>query len=247
MLYVFLFALLCFLCACIGASIVFFVKKGSNKMEAFLHAFASGVMIASSIFSLIIPAIRYAKELSLNIAIILPICFVIVGVLFLLLDFAAKNKSKNQVNIPMIMLGVGLHNIPEGICIGVAFASWVTIGSYASFMSAIMIAVGIAIQNIPEGSSISFPLYCKGMSKFKSFLCSAGVASIEVVSCIIAFFVGSNNVVILPFMLSFAGAVMLVVAICDLMPEASQRHKIWAFVSFILGFVLMMTLSLALG
>ena len=245
MLYAIIFSVICFLCAAFGASIVFFIRKTSKKIDCFLHAFSSGIMLASGIFSLIIPSIEYAEQFKIKIAVVLPVCFIIVGIMFYLLD-RTSNASQGRVNMLAIMLGVGLHNIPEGICIGVAFATASAIASEAVFMSAVLISIGIAIQNIPEGTSIAFPLYCMGVSKIKAFLCSTAVAFIEVISCIIFYFVGTNNFTLLPYMLAFAGAVMLVIAVCDLMPEAVSKHKTYAMLALVSGFVLMMTLILVL-
>lgn len=245
MLYALISSLVCFLCAGLGASIVFFIKKSSNKINCFLNAFSAGVMVASGIFSLIIPSIEYADQFNINTTLLLPACFIFVGLVFLLLIKFSK-VDQQKTNVPLIMLGVGLHNIPEGICIGVAFASAVTLGTKGSLMSAIFISIGIGAQNIPEGTSIAFPLYCKGMSKTKAFFCSIGVAFVEVISCFLFYIIGSNDLTILPIMLAFAGAVMLIVAICDLMPEAISQHKAIAMFSLLVGFVLMMTLGLAL-
>lgn len=147
----------------------------------------------------------------------------------------------------MLITGIALHNIPEGMCIGFAFASASILGNSASFMSAIMIAIGIGIQNIPEGSAVSFPLYSSGESKFKAFITSTWIGFLEVPAAIIAYLIGLNLVMILPFMLTFSAATMITVACSDLMPEAISNSKKCATISLIIGFILMMLLDLALG
>lgn len=244
MFYVILFSLVCFSLALLGAGIIFIIKKDSDKIDAFLHAFSSGIMLASSIFSLIISSIEYSETLNIKTYIVLPICFALAWLIFLILNSLSKTGN---MNMSMLMIGVGLHNIPEGLSVGFAFASATALGTHNALMSAIMIALGIGIQNIPEGSSISFPLYCKGMKKSKSFLSSLSVAFIEVPSAIIAYIVGVKFITILPFMLAFAGASMICVATCELMPEAINKNKKIAILSMFIGFILMMTLGLILG
>ena len=245
-IYAFLFSALCFVLSCLGASIVFFFKKNSKKVDIFLHSFAAGVMIASGIFSLIIPAIDYCKELGLIDYIVLPTCFIIAMIMLYFLDLFSKEEA-GKINKKILSIGIMLHNIPEGMCIGFAFASAMYLGTQNAFMSAIMIAVGIGIQNIPEGSAVSFPLYSSGISKKKSFFISALVAIVEIPSALIAFAVGSNLISILPFMLAFSGATMIAVACADLMPESVSINKRWSIVFLFLGFVVMMFLDLALG
>lgn len=216
-------------------------------MDSFLHGFASGVMIASSIFSLIIPAINYSSELNLPDYIILPMCFLVFGILYFILELITKQKGNGTINTKMLKTGIALHNIPEGICVGIAFAQASVTQTEASLMSAIIIALGIGIQNIPEGSSVSFPLYSVGYSKKRAFFSSAVVAFVEVPSAIIAYFIGLNFVVVLPYMLSFAAAAMIATAMLDLMPEAISKSRKCALISLFLGFIIMMTLDLALG
>ncbi len=246
MLYAFLFSFMCFILTSFGAFTIFFVKTLNNKLEAFLHAFASGVMVASSIFSLLIPAIDYCKTLELKSFIILPVCFVLAYLAVMILNQITKNDGA-RINIHTLNIGIALHNIPEGMCVGFAFASASVFGGNVAFMSAIMIAVGIGIQNIPEGSSVSFPLYSYGYSKKRAFLTSVLVGFIEVPSGVIAYLLGLNFVFLLPYMLAFSAGIMISVAICDLMPEATSKHKNLAHASFFVGFILMMFLDLLLN
>lgn len=247
MIYAFFFSMLCFLLSCAGASTIFFVKNLSAKLEAFLHAFAGGVMIASSIFSLLIPAIEYCDELSLKAYIILPVCFLLAYVAILILDIACRNKKDSKINTFTLNLGIALHNIPEGMCVGFAFASASLLGTETAFLQAVMVSVGIGIQNFPEGSSVSFPLFSIGYKKSKAFLISALVAFVEVPAGIIAYLIGLNYVFLLPYMLTFSAGIMICVSVCDLLPESISKNKRLAQISFFVGFVFMMLLDLALG
>ncbi len=247
MIYAFLFSFLCFALCSLGAGIVFFIKKSSTVVDAFLHSFASGVMIASSIFSLLIPAIMYCGQVNLKDYIILPLCFVFSGIMIIILDQMTKECEKGAINKPMLIASIALHNIPEGMSVGFAFALASITGTSASFVSAVMIALGIGIQNIPEGSAISFPLYSSGESKIKAFLISAGAGFLEVPSAVIAYVIGLNLISVLPFMLAFSASTMIIVATSDLMPEAVSKNKKVAVISMLIGFILMMVLDLALG
>lgn len=246
MLYAIIFSVMCAFLSCLGAVTIFFIKDLNSKLESFLHAFAGGVMVSSSIFSLIIPSIEYCVQLSLKSYIILPICFGFAYLLLLILNSTTKSSS-NKINIFSLNIGIALHNIPEGMCVGFAFASASIMGTQNAFMSAIMIALGIGIQNIPEGSSVAYPLYSSGLSKVKSFLLATIVGLIEIPAGILAYLIGLKYIVLLPYMLAFSAGVMISVAVCDLMPEAICKNKILAHTSFFIGFILMMFLDLALG
>lgn len=247
MLNVLLFSLICFFLTCLGGSIVFFCRNNNEKIYVFLNSFASGVMIASSIFSLIVPAIDYCSQLNISDYIVLPLCFLLASVIILLLEFFTKEEIGVRINKKMLTLGVMLHNIPEGMCVGLAFASAGILGGTTTFASAVMIAIGIGVQNIPEGSAVSFPIYSMGATKKHAFLISSGVGFVEIPSALIAFLVGKTMTTILPFMLAFSGAIMIAVACLDLMPEAVKANKRWSIVCMFIGFILMMTLDLALG
>ena len=246
MLYASLFSTLCFLLSSLGASMVFFIRNISSKTQAFLHAFSSGVMIASSIFSLLIPAIEYCKELSLKDYIILPLSFVFAYLVLIVLDLLNKENNNTKINTKLVSLGMCLHNIPEGMCVGFAFASASILGTQSAFVSAVMIALGIGIQNIPEGMSVAFPKVCSGCSRLKSFFTGLLMAVVEIPAGIIAYLIGLEFIFILPYMLAFSSAIMIFVSCLDLMPEAVHNNKKIALLSLFLGFILMMTLDLAL-
>lgn len=246
MIYALIFSFMCFALTSFGASTVFFVKSLNDKLIAFLHSFAGGVMVSASIFSLIIPSIDYCEQLNLKSYIILPVCFIFAYFVIHLLNLKNKQQESTKINIFTLNLGIALHNIPEGMCIGFAFASATLFNTQQAFMQAVMIAIGIGIQNIPEGSSVAFPLYSMGYSKTKSFLTSTLVGFLEVPAGIIAYLIGLNYVFILPYMLSFSAGIMLSVAICDLMPEAIDKDKKLSNIFFFVGFILMMLLDLML-
>ena len=246
MIYASLFSTLCFLLSSFGASMVFFIRKASNKTNAFLHAFSSGVMIASSIFSLLIPAIEYCTELNLKDYFILPISFLLGYFVIVVLDKLNKESGSGKINTRLVSLGMCLHNIPEGMCVGFAFASASVLGTRVAFVSAVMIAVGIGIQNIPEGMSVAFPKVCGGSSKLKAFLTGSLMAIVEIPSAIIAYLIGLEFLFILPYMLAFSASIMIFVSCLDLMPEAVHNNKKIALFSLFIGFVLMMLLDLAL-
>ena len=186
MIYALIFSFMCFALTSFGASTVFFVKSLNDKLIALLHSFAGGVMVSASIFSLIIPSIDYCDQLDLKSYIILPLCFALAYLVIHLLNLRNKQQENTKINVFTLNLGIALHNIPEGMCIGFAFASASLFGTQVVFMQAVMIAVGIGIQNIPEGSSVSFPLYSMGYSKTKAFLISVLVGFLEVPAGIIA-------------------------------------------------------------
>ena len=246
MIYSLVFSFLAFVLCCFGAMLIFFIKKSNDKLEAFLHAFAGGVMVASSIFSLILPASEYCVSLNLKEYLILPICFALAFMAMFLLNSKSEDIG-TKINIKTFNLGMALHNIPEGMCIGFAFASAIHLGTHTALLSAVMIALGIGIQNIPEGSSVAFPLYSLGYSKKKAFLTALAIGFVEVPAGIIAYYLGLSYLFLLPYMLTFAAGLMLVVAVCELMPEALSKNKKVALLSFCIGFLLMMTLDVALG
>lgn len=245
MIYTFVFTIICFLLTCLGAGVVFVVGKPSIKLISFLNSFASGVMISASIFSLIIPSIEYCEQLGLTSWIILPVCFIFALLLVLFLN-RTTYKQSNDINLKSLIIGITLHNIPEGMCIGFAFASASIIGTSNALYLAIMIAVGIGIQNAPEGSGLSFPLYANGYSKSKAFIISSLVGFVEVPASLIAYVLGHNFLVVLPFMLSFSACIMISVAVLDIMPESCLKDKKISTLGFFFGFILMMLFDLAL-
>ena len=220
----------------IGALLVFFMKKEINKkIEIIIYGFAAGVMMAALIWSLIIPAIESASVIPVVIGLILG-----VGT-FYLIDLYVNRKDERLNNL---MVAVTLHNIPEGMAVGVAFASYLAGG--LSLAAAYALAIGIAIQNFPEGSVVSFPLLKKGFSKRKAFMYGFISGVFELLGTLITLLFTNFVVVILPYMLSIAAGAMMYVIVVELIPESNHESKL-NVVGFLIGFIIMMVLDVVLG
>lgn len=220
----------------IGALLVFFMKKEINKkVEIIIYGFAAGVMMAALIWSLIIPAIESASIVPVIIGLMLG-----VGI-FYLIDLFVNKKNEKLNNL---MVAVTLHNIPEGMAVGVAFASYLAGG--LSLAAAYALAIGIAIQNFPEGSVVSFPLLKKGFSKRKAFMYGFISGVFELLGTLITLLFTNIVVVILPYMLSIAAGAMMYVIVVELIPESDDRSKL-NIVGFLVGFIIMMLLDVVLG
>ena len=239
----------------IGSLAVFLMKKEFNiKIEKFLYGFASGIMVAASIWSLIMPSIEMAEKQNVIAWIPASIGFVL-GILFLLLInyFVSKlnnnRKEKKKIEKTFIMtLAVTLHNIPEGMAVGVCFAGALTQNVGITISGAMALAIGIAIQNIPEGAIISMPLKNEGISKIKSFFYGVVSGIVEPISAVITLLITGTIEVVLPYLLSFAAGAMIYVVVEDLIPESKSEKIInIGIIGFTLGFLLMMIMDVALG
>ena len=240
----------------LGSCMVFLMKNKINyKLEKILLGFAAGVMVAASIWSLLIPSIDmsqgHIKWLPASLGFILGIIFL------LILDNLIPHlhiKSREQEGIKtklgksnMMVLAVTLHNIPEGMAVGVALAGTIS-GNTITMAGAIALSVGIAIQNFPEGAIISMPLKEEGNSKSKSFLYGLLSGIVEPIGGIITILLTSLVVPILPYLLSFAAGAMIYVVVEELIPESHVgRHSNLGTIGFSLGFIIMMILDIALG
>ena len=240
----------------LGASMVIFAKNGIKPwLQKILLGFASGVMIAASIWSLIIPAL----EAEVNGGLLATVIGFAVGMGFLLLldtiiphlhlNSDKPEGVKSKVNrTSMMIFAVALHNIPEGIAVGVTFAGALTGNAGITFMGALALAIGIAIQNFPEGAIVSLPLRMEGHSRGKAFLIGGFTGIIEPVAAVITILLTELMVPILPYLLAFAAGAMVYVVIEELIPESQQgEHSNLATVGFLVGFVAMLILSIALG
>ena len=242
-----------------GAACVFFMKKNLHEqIQRALTGFAAGVMVAASIWSLLIPAIEQSSGLGKLSFVPAAVGFWI-GVFFLLLldhmiphlhqnsDKAEGPKSKLQ-RTTMLVLAVTLHNIPEGMAVGVVYAGYLTGHAQITIMGAMALSIGIAIQNFPEGAIISMPLRSEGMGKTKAF--AGGVLSgiVEPVGAVLTILAAGLIVPALPYLLSFAAGAMLYVVVEELIPEMSAgEHSNIGTLFFAIGFSLMMILDVALG
>ena len=242
----------------LGASCVYLLKdKLNNRLEKFLLGFASGVMIAASIWSLLIPAIDLAKE-SMQISWLPASIGFLLGVAFLLiLDYLIPHLHKdsefqegpksNLKKTTMLILAVTLHNIPEGLAVGVVFAGLLAGNNIITLSGALALSIGIALQNFPEGAIISMPLKTEGLSKNKSFLYGVLSGIVEPIAAFLAIILTSLVTPILPYFLSFAAGTMIYVVVEELIPDShTGTHSNLSIVGVALGFVLMMILDIAL-
>lgn len=247
-----------FLGTVLGSACVFFMSKEMNTfVQKILLGFASGVMIAASVWSLLIPSLDMSEELGIFAFIPAAIGFLL-GMFFLLfldrnvphmhLDEKKEGKVSSLSKTTMLLLAVTMHNIPEGMAVGVVFAGLMIGESYISMMGAIALSVGIAVQNFPEGAIISMPLRSEGMSKSKAFLCGSLSGIVEPIAAFVTVLLSQWILPILPYLLSFAAGAMVYVVIEELIPEASEgEHSNIATIGFAIGFVIMMILDVALG
>lgn len=247
----------------LGAATVVFFKSPNQTVLNLMLGFASGVMIAASFWSLLQPAIERAASSSY-----LPACFVttigfLFGAFFMwgsdkIVSFTRRNVNTTQGEptdrlnrIIMLVLSITLHNIPEGLAIGVAFGALQN-GSYTteSLMGAIIIAVGIGLQNFPEGAAVSLPLRREGYSRKKSFLLGQSSGIVEPIAGILGALLVVYVETILPYALSFAAGAMILVAVHELIPECQTNQKAHPYVAtmgIVLGFAVMMLLDVMLG
>ena len=248
-----------FLGTTLGAAMVFLMKnKINNKIEKLLLGFASGVMIAASIWSLLIPAIEMSESQG-KIAWVPAAIGFLLGITFLLvLDSVIPHfhlKSDKQEGIKsklkkttMMVFAVTLHNIPEGMAVGVTFAGALTQNAGITMAGAFALAIGIAIQNFPEGAIISMPLKSEGISKTKAFLYGTLSGIVEPIGAIITILLTNAVVPMLPYLLAFAAGAMIYVVVEELIPESQAgEHSNIGTIGVAIGFVVMMILDVALG
>ncbi len=256
---VFLGLLIPFFGTTLGASCVFFMKKTlSDLVQRSLAGFAAGVMVAASIWSLLIPAIEQSEDMG-KLSFLPAFIGFWIGVLFLLLldhmiphlhvgsDQAEGPKSKLGRST-MMVLAVTLHNIPEGMAVGVMYAGFLAGNAQITAASALALSLGIAIQNFPEGAIISMPLRAEGESKERALLGGVLSGVVEPIGAALTILAAQLVIPALPYLLSFAAGAMLYVVVEELIPEMSQgRHSNIGTVFFAVGFSVMMVLDVALG
>ena len=248
-----------FLMTTLGAAVVFFFAEAPRpQFQKAMLGFAAGVMVAASIWSLLIPAIEQSEGMG-KLSFLPAFIGFWVGVLFLLLldrliphlhigsDKAEGPKSKLG-RTTMMVLAVTLHNIPEGMAVGVMYAGFLAGNSQITAASALALSLGIAIQNFPEGAIISMPLKAEGESKGKAFLGGVLSGVVEPIGAVLTLLAARLVIPALPYFLSFAAGAMLYVVVEELIPEMSQgRHSNIGTIFFAVGFSIMMTLDVALG
>ena len=248
-----------FLGTALGAACVFFLKKDlKTSVQRALSGFAGGVMVAASIWSLIVPAIEQCADRG-SWAFLPAFIGFWLGILFLLLldeVIPHLHVGINQTEGPrsrasrtlMMVLAVTLHNIPEGMAVGVVYAGLVSGSANITAGGALALALGIAIQNFPEGAIISMPLYAEGKSKGKSFILGMLSGAVEPVFGALTVLIAGLIVPAMPYFLSFAAGAMIYVVVEELIPEMSAgEHSNVGVIAFAFGFSLMMALDVALG
>ena len=243
----------------LGAACVFFMKKSmSDTLQRILTGFAAGVMVAASVWSLLIPSLEQAAGMG-KLSFIPAVAGFWLGILFLLLldhviphlhmgsEQAEGPKTKLQ-RTTMLVLAVALHNIPEGMAVGVVYAGFLSGNENITAMGALALAIGIAIQNFPEGAIISMPLHAEGESKGRAFVKGLLSGIVEPVGALFTILAAGIIVPALPYLLSFAAGAMLYVVVEELIPEMSEgNHSNIGTIFFAVGFSVMMILDVALG
>ena len=256
---VFVGLLIPFLGTTAGAACVFFMKKTlGDLVQRSLAGFAAGVMVAASIWSLLIPAIDQSAHLG-KLSFLPAFAGFWCGILFLLaLDHLiphlhvgseqAEGPKSNLSRTVMMVLAVTLHNIPEGMAVGVMYAGFLSDNPQITAASALALSLGIAIQNFPEGAIISLPLRAEGESKGRAFLDGVLSGVVEPIGAVLTILAAQLVIPALPYLLSFAAGAMIYVVVEELIPEMSQgRHSDLGTVFFAVGFSVMMVLDVALG
>ena len=248
-----------FLGTSLGAAMVFFMKRTLHPLvHRALTGFAAGVMVAASIWSLLIPAMEQAADMG-SWAFVPAAAGFWIGILFLLLlDHVIPHLHMNSTECEgpkchlqkttMLVLAVTLHNLPEGMAVGVVYAGMSEGNAYITAAGALALSLGIAIQNFPEGAIISMPLRAEGVGKPKAFLYGVLSGIVEPLGALVTILAASIVLPALPYLLSFAAGAMMYVVVEELIPEMSSgKHSNDGTVFFALGFTLMMTLDVALG
>lgn len=240
----------------LGALIVCFFKKVNKKILNIILGFSAGVMIAASFWSLLTPSIDLSSELEYIVWLLPATGFITGGLFVLLADKFLDKVLKNRQNLQntnslkrsvLLLSAMTIHNIPEGMAIGVAFGGISSGSGGTTLIGAIMLAIGIGIQNFPEGAAVSIPLRNEGFSRFKSFMFGQASALVEPISAVIGVILVLTIKSILPFLLAFAAGAMITVAARELLPESIKENKNLSTLGLILGFTIMMILDVALG
>ncbi len=245
----------------LGSACVMFIKGQLNaNLQKILSGFAGGVMVAASVWSLLIPAINMSEEGGMGRLSFLPAAVGFLGgVLFLLLldkiiphlhvnEEKAEGPKVSLGKSTMLILAVTLHNIPEGMAVGVTFAGMLSGETNITYMGAMALAIGIAIQNFPEGAIISLPVCASGVSRKRAFLYGTLSGVVEPVGAAVTIWLSAYLVNAMPYLLAFAAGAMIYVVVEELIPECSEgEHSNIGTIGFSIGFVLMMILDVALG
>ena len=243
----------------LGSAGVYFIKDKMNEnLQKWLLGFAGGVMVAASVWSLLIPSMELSG-FSQSFSFIPAVVGFLLGMGFLLLldesiphlhigEDEPEGPKCSLRNTTMLMLAVTLHNIPEGMAVGVLFAGYLAGNSSITFSAALTLSIGIALQNFPEGAIISMPLKSAGMKKFKAFIYGVLSGIVEPIGALLTILAAGLIIPVLPYLLSFAAGAMIYVVFSELVPEMSEEpHTDIGTIMFAVGFSVMMILDVALG
>ena len=243
----------------LGAGMVFFFKKDmSHGLQKVFLGFAAGVMIAASVWSLLIPAMEMAEEAGMGVLLPVGGGFALGGLFLMLLDRLMPHlhlDCDEPEGLPchwkrttMIVVAVTLHNIPEGMAVGLSFAAAAYDTTPGALMGAVALAVGMGLQNFPEGAAVSLPLKSKGVSNGKAFLCGAVSGIVEPIFGLLTVLVAGSVTGLMPWILAFAAGAMIYVVVEELIPEAHLgEHSHTGTASVMVGFLVMMLLDVMLG
>lgn len=226
----------------LGASCIFFFKKEPKRLKEIALGSSSGLMIGATFFSLLLPAIELLQQQTL-LLFFLPISFLLGAIFVKLIHHLLSLNNPFCSKALLLFLVMTIHNFPEGLAVGIAFASPLE----NVLQSACLLSIGIGIQNFPEGLAVSLPMYQTGKNRFKSFMYGQASALIEIPAALLGYFALSFFDTILPYALSFSAGAMIYVVIEELIPEAKQENQSLASYAFIVGFVIMMWFDLLLG
>lgn len=237
----------------LGASLVFFFKHINQKLLDMMMGFAAGVMIAASFWSLLAPAIELSAEFGGNAWLTATFGFLMGGIFVIASDlllskaeFINKNGSVLKRSI-LLTSAVTLHNIPEGLAVGVAFGCVALDVSGTSILSAMMLAMGIGLQNFPEGICVAMPLRRDGLSRLRSFFIGQASGIVEPIAGVLGVLFALSVRAALPLALSFSAGAMIAVVCSELIPESFKDNKTLASFGVLFGFAVMMALDVALG
>lgn len=250
-----------FLGTALGSMCVLFMRGQLNdKIQKALSGFAAGIMIAASVWSLLIPAIDMSEENGLkNLSFLPAAAGLMLGIFFLLLldkliphlhinEEEAEGPKVSLKKSTMLILAVTLHNIPEGMAVGVTFAGMLAGESTITFMGAMALTIGIAVQNFPEGAIVSMPVCASGAGKGKALLYGVLSGIVEPIGALITIWLSHYLLGAMPYLLAFAAGAMIYVVVEELIPESAEgEHSDIGTIAFAFGFVIMMILDVALG
>ncbi len=242
----------------LGSAMVFFLRKNiSELLQKSLTGFAAGVMVAASFWSLLQPSIEACSDMG-KLSFLPAVIGFLIGIGFLLfldeitphmhMDHQSEGPNLSLKGSTKLILAVTLHNVPEGMAVGVVYATLLAGAANISKSAALTLAIGIAIQNFPEGAIVSMPLRAEGLPKWKTFLYGALSGAVEPLAAFLTILASKLIIPVLPYLLAFAAGAMIYVVVEELIPEMSEgKHSNMGTVAFALGFALMMALDVALG